>query len=387
MKPIPAVGLASALVQIITFSITILGKEHAVYRPTDPDQPQISNAAILQSIINNLHRLTTQIDKSDLKHLHAEQSAQKKPLKLSEAATHLLKLSEAVKSTTSELCNAFIAAATQARSKPLPSTNDTEPDDKSLWTTPREALLTNSPFKKKDITSTKKKLRSLRREIDTWLLVALRQYLDQSAETGLPVFIAKDSASCLARKASVAKWQNDALDAVHAQGWRGAKKKEVEEFGKVVDELVEVESEGVFREGLFAKLWVEGAEEREMGIKEPLDGTLDWVFDEGGKVVEWLGGREGENLLWVTGMIQFLSISFLVFLVKIRGSLRLMKCSREAWVGEEHTDSTFVSKSFDIPTSGGVVWYCTRDQCGILPLELWNRTSKISSGVATIHTL
>jgi hypothetical protein len=118
MKPIPAVGLSSALVQIIDFSINILRKDHPIYRPSEATATSVENATILQDIINNLYRLTDIIDKSELKKLHDAKTEQKKAAKLSEAAQQLLKHSEQVKELVEGLRDALIAAQTTQPGQP-----------------------------------------------------------------------------------------------------------------------------------------------------------------------------------------------------------------------------------------------------------------------------
>jgi hypothetical protein len=289
MKPIPAVGLSSALVQIIDFSINILRKDHPIYRPSEATTP-VENVTVLQDIINNLYRLTDIIDKSELKKLHDAKTEQKKAAKLSEAAQQLMKHSEQVKELVEGLRDALISA--QARGIA----------DDPQWATARDAL-TNGVWKKKDVTGAKKKLRSLRREIDTSLLLALRQYLDQSAETGLPVF-AQDDAEVALRHWE--KWQNDALDSIHANDWKPNKKKNVDEFAKIVDGLITAENEAHFCEEVFRCLHFDEANERFYAVEPPMDGSMKWVFadermSDAGGLLEWFGNTNGDNLFWVTG--------------------------------------------------------------------------------------
>lgn len=288
MRPIPAVGLSSALVQIICFSINALRKDHVIYGSAEAcDGSQ--NAAVLQAAIDNLYRLIDVVDSSELKKLQAEKSESKKGAKLSEAAQQLLKHSEGVKELVEGLRDALIAA--QAR----------KADGERSWGTLREALM-NGPWKKKDVTGAKKKLRALRREIDASLLLALRQYLDQSQETGLPVF-ARDEGESLRHWE---KWQNEALDQIHANEWRPGKKKNVEEFAKIVDELVTLENDAFFCEETFGKLHFEEANEWLYAVETPMEGSMRWVFedermnDEGG-LLDWLGNTRGNNLFWISG--------------------------------------------------------------------------------------
>ncbi|KAH7401928.1 hypothetical protein DE146DRAFT_448807 [Phaeosphaeria sp. MPI-PUGE-AT-0046c] len=289
-RPIPAVGLSSALVQTIDFGINTLRKDHVIYQSNEPCDAQAHNAAVLQDAIYNLYRLIDVIDASELKRLQAEKSEQKKGTKLSDAAQQLLKHSEGVKELVEGLRDALIAAQARGTS-----------EDRS-WGTLREALM-NGTWKKKDVTGAKKKLRALRREVDASLLLALRQYLDQSAETGLPVF-ARDEADVPLRHWE--KWQNEALDAIHANEWKPGKKKNVEEFGKIVDGLITLENEAHFCEEIFRALHFEEANECLYAVEAPMDGSMKWVFedermsDEGG-LLEWLGNIRGDNLFWISG--------------------------------------------------------------------------------------
>lgn len=154
MKPLPAVGLASSIVQIVDFSVKICQKDQKIYQPTEGDS--VENHALLQHVADNLFRLSLNLDRNDLKKLASDP----KRGKLSEPAEHLLKLSDETKELTTTLVDAVIQA--QARG----SYGDPK------WNTIRDALST--VWKKKEITGTKKKLKNVRKEVDTVLLVALR---------------------------------------------------------------------------------------------------------------------------------------------------------------------------------------------------------------------
>lgn len=101
-------------------------------------------------------------------------------------------------------------------------------------------------------------------------------------------------------------WQNEALDAVHANEWKVKNKKHVEEFSsQQVDRLISAANEAYFCEQVFERLNFEELEHRLNAVAAPHRGTLEWVFDdpqtdEGG-LLEWLGNERGENLFWVTG--------------------------------------------------------------------------------------
>jgi hypothetical protein len=288
-SPIPAVGLASALVQVLDFSINTLRKEHAIYQPTNDTKPG-DNAIILQDIVNNLYRLTDLVERSDLKKQQDEKPGQKKNAKPGEAAQQLIKQSEQVKELVEGLRDALIAA--QALESP----------DDAIWPTARDALL-NGAWKKKDITSVKKKLRGLRRDVDTTLLLALRQHLDPNAKAGLPVSSEDDPDTSLGH---LEKWQNEALDAMNTNDWKSNRKKNVEDFATVVDKLIIAENEAHFCEETFKLLWFDESDERLHSIATPMSGSMNWVFSDErmqdeGALLDWLGNTRGEHLFWLTG--------------------------------------------------------------------------------------
>ncbi|KAF2134245.1 hypothetical protein P153DRAFT_363224 [Dothidotthia symphoricarpi CBS 119687] len=278
MKPIPAVGLSSAISQLIDFSINVLRKDNAIYQPTTP----VENSAVLQDVIDNLYRLTDVIDNNELK-----KSSNDKTAKLSEAAQQLVKLSEDAKEATNPLIDALIAA--QAKG----SFGDPR------WPTARDALM-NGVWKKKQVTDLKRKVRTIRKDVDTALLLALRQHLDQSAEAGLPTASEEDT-----RLHHCEKWQNEALDAVQTNEWKPKNKKNLEVFSKLVDKLIVAENEAHFCAQIFERLGFKELDDRLCSIPTPLEGTFEWVFgerqEEMGGLLEWFGNTRGENLFWITG--------------------------------------------------------------------------------------
>lgn len=156
-RPIPAVGLAAALLLLVDFAIKCLQKQNAIFQPGDAaGAAVVDNAAVLQKIIDSLFRLQDAVELSELRRL-----GEKSRSKLSEPALQLLKISEETRELVQPLVEALIA--TQAKG----SYGDPR------WGTAREALC-NAVWKERDVTGLKKKLRAVRREVDVALLLALR---------------------------------------------------------------------------------------------------------------------------------------------------------------------------------------------------------------------
>lgn len=155
-RPIPAVGLATALLLLVDFAIKCLQKQNAIFQPADGGAAVVENAAVLQKIIDGLFRLQDAVGNAELRKL-----SEKSRAKLSEPALLLLKISDETKELVPPLIEALIAA--QAKG----SYGDPR------WATAREALC-NAVWKERDVTGLKKKLRAVRKEVDVALLLALR---------------------------------------------------------------------------------------------------------------------------------------------------------------------------------------------------------------------
>lgn len=108
----------------------------------------------------------------------------------------------------------------------------------------------------------------------------------------------------------IEKWQNEAMDAIHTNDWKPKNKKNVEEFSKQVDKLIQAENEAVFCKDVFAKLYFTVLDDRVQSIPTAHEGTFEWIFNSSSgeseksqesNLMEWLGNTSGQNLFWITG--------------------------------------------------------------------------------------
>ncbi|KAF2683464.1 hypothetical protein K458DRAFT_46854 [Lentithecium fluviatile CBS 122367] len=279
-QPLLTVGLATALVQTIDFSANILSENHAIYPSSDGASPD--NHTVLRDITNNFHRLSFRISENDAK----RRGAEKKNAKLSEAEQHLLKLSDELRELVDPLRDAFLHV------QPRGSYSDPK------WGSAREALLT--VWKEKDITNLLKKLKNVKKEVDTTLLFALRQHLDQSTEKGVLMTSVHDP-----KTHHWERWQIDAINSIHTNAWKPKNRKHVEEFSKHVDALVLAENKAHFCREVFAHLHFVEQDDRLQSISTPHEGSFDWVLDprheKQASLLKWLGDTSGKNLFWMTG--------------------------------------------------------------------------------------
>lgn len=99
------------------------------------------------------------------------------------------------------------------------------------------------------------------------------------------------------------------MDAVHTNDLKPKNKKNVEEFSKQVDLLIQAEKDAVFCNDIFEKLKFPAMDDRFQSIAPATEGTFGWFLEEaksnnvsGTNFMEWLGNTNGENLFWITGL-------------------------------------------------------------------------------------
>ena len=128
------------------------------------------------------------------------------------------------------------------------------------------------------------------------------------------------------------KWQNDAMDAIHANDLKPKNKKNVEEFSKQVDLLIQAEKDAVFCNDVFEMPKFPGMDDRLQSIPAAMDGTFGWFLEEAGSsngvsgtnFMEWLGNTSGENLFWITGGQIYYSVPFYAILTGNGGSTGIL---------------------------------------------------------------
>ncbi|KAJ4301200.1 hypothetical protein N0V90_003291 [Kalmusia sp. IMI 367209] len=267
-KTLPAVGLASCIVQLLDFSAKILDKNHEVYQRKDV-RLSLENGHLLRLVTHELYRLVEKLDQHKLK----RPGNDKKGGKLDDATQQLLKLSD----STTEIVIPLIDAFSQAQAKCTPGD--------LAWTT---------------ISNAKKRLQFLRKELDTALLRALRAYHDLPSEKDLSVIGLEDP-----QVHHQEQWQHEALDAISNNDWKAKNKKHVEEFSKYVDAFILVEYEAQFRTEIFANLHFAEQDHRFYSISKPTEESFKWIFDpkrqQEGSFLEWLGDTSGRNVFWMSG--------------------------------------------------------------------------------------
>jgi hypothetical protein len=145
MDPISALGLASNIIQIVDFAARIISRSYEIYNSTDG---QLQDHAILDDAAQNLSELYADL----------QRSANINTRKLDAADKQLLSLKKESEAITKELRKAL----DKARLKSGPQ----------KWRSIFQAL--KSVWTEKEISRLATRLDSIRKQVDTALLVSLR---------------------------------------------------------------------------------------------------------------------------------------------------------------------------------------------------------------------
>ncbi|KAL5428442.1 hypothetical protein PMIN05_011060 [Paraphaeosphaeria minitans] len=279
-KALPAVGLAACALQLLDFATKILIKDHDVYQPRVG--AGVQNVQLLRAVTHELYRLNEALYESRFeKTLH-----EKKTGKLEDATQHLLRLCESTHETVVPLIEGLILA--QSKSEGVEAT----------WTNLREPLMT--VWTKGGITTQKKRMQTQRKEIELALLRALKAYIDPSSEKGLSMTNLEDTQAVHQQL-----WQHEAVEAISTNDWKAKNKKHLEEFSKLVDNLVLADTEVRFRGLIFAGLHFPEQDDRLYSISKPSEESFQWIWNSRqqgkGSFPVWLGDTSGQNVFWLTG--------------------------------------------------------------------------------------
>jgi hypothetical protein len=162
MKPLPAVGLASSILQIVDFGVKITKKDRRIFQSIEDEHTP--NLVVSQSIVDYLSTLLSQLEQDNLQKL----TTQKRGLQLSEPAERLLKISDELKEPVDTLIDAVRRVQAQGSYSDL------------TWRTGRGALM--SVLNKKEVKTLKKRFKHARKDADASLLLALRYDATSSLE-------------------------------------------------------------------------------------------------------------------------------------------------------------------------------------------------------------
>ncbi|KAH7007747.1 hypothetical protein EDB80DRAFT_719049 [Ilyonectria destructans] len=284
MDPVSAIGLASSLVQLVSFIGTLVSKSREIHRSADGSLVENDDlATITRTLEGQTRRIATQA--SSLR-----QSSQ-------ETALDLLQLCDGVRGLTKELIAKIGALKSDGSS--------------SKWDSFRLAL--KGVWDEQDITDLVRRLERYRQQIDSILLANLQERLKAFSDTAANrnAKIEENFAKVLQSLQPGSKWQRELIEtarqAVQAQTPLGTI--QLSDFSASLSAGATHDRQNFQRTRMLQSLKFADMRDRYERISEAHQKTFDWVFHEHGNgedlggswdnFSEWL--MSNNPLYWITG--------------------------------------------------------------------------------------
>lgn len=246
IDPLTALGLASNIVQLITFTSDLVSKSREYYHSVDG---RLLDKLELEAITSTLQNLS-----SDLIVPTSEKS------QVTQTERQLKELCTGCKQVTRELL-ALIGSLKSDGSR-------------SRWKSFRQAL--RSMWQEEKINDLEKRLDRYRRQIDTTLMISLRESIEglsKSKRTSKHV-----SQFVLPPQKRVKQWEVDLVDELHRGNWKARKDADLALFSAKLSMSVKVDRETLLKYHIIDSLRFNNMEDRAARIPAAHRRTFDWVF-------------------------------------------------------------------------------------------------------------
>ncbi|CZR63571.1 uncharacterized protein PAC_13468 [Phialocephala subalpina] len=240
--PMTALGLASNIVQLISFTSDIVSKSREIYKSQDG---KLIEHMELEAITTSLHDLSREIV-----------SPFQKGILLSKAEEDLQKLWGECNDISRQLIVAIESLQTQGRNK--------------KWNSFRQALKT--VWKEDEIEALSRRLDRYRAQIDTALLVSLTAILREHIPIQAPFNQEVDSK---------VRWAEELIEAIRQHQWELQSQKDVAKFSSQVSATTETQRKEQRKGGILDKLRFTSMGDRYERIEEAHRKTFEWIFVNG----------------------------------------------------------------------------------------------------------
>ncbi|CAO2649639.1 Nn.00g070240.m01.CDS01 [Neocucurbitaria sp. VM-36] len=267
MEPLTALGAASNVIQLVDFSTRLLSRGHKLYNSADG---RIEEHAVLDNAAQNLSELCSDLSNSIVTYKHG-----------STADKQLIALQEESVAVTQRLREALAAA----RLKP----------GHRKWQSIYQAV--RSVYSDQEISKLATQLDNIRKQIDTVLLVHLRQALNK------PSSVQSTSVEADQRHAEL-------LNAIREHNWQATRTDHVEDFSKQLRSHAAMDHETRFRKLILARLYFPRMPDRFETIPNAYSNTFRWIFDDQEEsaneptpwdsFTNWLQ-QDDSSIYWITG--------------------------------------------------------------------------------------
>lgn len=266
MDPLTALGLASNIIQLISFTSDLVSKGREIYKSAD--------GALIE------HMELETIAKS-LQDLSADLPAQAKRGKsLTRTEKQLRGICEGCNEVSGELIEAIQRLKATGNHK--------------RWNSFRQAL--NSVWKENQIDALSKRLEKYRNQLDTTLLVSLREQVQSDVQ---------DSSKPRERARQEVEpepWHAELIEALHQNNWQSKSQQDIAAFSLKLSAYTKEGGERLMKAHILEQLRFRSMGDRYERIEDAYAKTFNWIFQEESSAVddpeiEGLAGENGEPIM------------------------------------------------------------------------------------------
>jgi hypothetical protein len=247
--PLTVLGLASNIIQLISFASDLVSKGHEIYKSADG---KLVEHLELEAITGSLRDLSRDLIDPKL----GRSSKQ-----ISNTDGQLLDLSGHCNRLARELIDVIQGLKGEGKT--------------NVWDSFRQAL--RSVWNEEKIEGLSIRLEQYRRQIDTTLLISLRDQLS-NAESGRANDTFQHDPYSMQQ---IRRWQADLMSAVKQYDWRSQNQHDIATFSSKVSFTTKVQREEFMKAQVVERLRFREKQDRFERIEEAHTKTFDWIFCEG----------------------------------------------------------------------------------------------------------
>lgn len=250
MAELAALGLASNVISFISFAGDLISKGHEIYNSADGSL--IENLA-LETVTRSLQDLSSGLSLG----------RDKATGRLTNTEKQLQELCDECRGISKQL----LGVIGQLKAK----------GSHQIWTSFRQAL--SSAWKKSEIEELESRLERYRRQLDTTLLVWIREYI-QKGNNGRGATQRKSQNASLSTE-ETSKWQAEVIDLLRQNNWQLKDKNDMAMFSMQLSSITNDQRQELFQSQILERLRFTEMEDRLETIAEAHKKTFDWIFYDG----------------------------------------------------------------------------------------------------------
>jgi hypothetical protein len=262
MDPLTALGLASNIIQLISFTSDLVSKSREIYKSADG---ALVEHLELETIAKSLKDLSTDLPDE---------------LKRQKSLTNLEKQLRDLCEKCNEVSIELIEATNRLRAT----------GHNKKWNSFRQAL--NSVWNDDKINALSKRLENYRSQLDTALLVSLREQTQADGRRS-----SKPWEKIREKELREKLWHAELIDALQQNNWQSKSQQDIAAFSLKLSEYTKEERERWVKRHILEQLRFTNMGDRYERIEGAYAKTFNWIFQEEGSVVYGpeIGGLAGEG--------------------------------------------------------------------------------------------